>query len=173
MTDIPIDIVNASPEAQRHYLSMIAKGESERFSIMCALRSPPRIDTNDQFMEGYCNGKQFDGDELIGNLYKDKAKAAGVSTQGKVYLSGLAMSPGDPSAWVSDKGDALRVARDHNLDCEGMLKNKAVSYDPPEDKPYQVADSVVDAELAEAIHCTPGLDVAETRHEISETLSGR
>jgi hypothetical protein len=49
------------------------------------------------------------------------AAAAGVDTNGKRYLSGLARYPNDPEAWVSDLSDVGRVVRERGWNCEGAL----------------------------------------------------
>lgn len=79
--------------------------------------------------------------------YKRRAATAGVSTHGKHYFSKLAAFPGDPEAWVSSRSDIKRVCEKRGWGCEGAgIKVAPVVLDQPGpyEKPYRVADDVVE-----------------------------
>lgn len=46
-----------------------------------------------------------------GKLFAKKAKEAGISTTGKVYMPNLAVELGDPEAWVGSQEDVQRVCQ--------------------------------------------------------------
>lgn len=129
--DLPYDIANASPEVQRHYRKMISEGQSPRFAEMCSLQAAPAVHgTNDSWMKGRRDGNWMDAlPEKQAKWMLKEAKAAGISTEGKYYVSGLADKRGhlDGEAWVSDKDDVLRVAKKRKLELKGQI-----SYTPPE-----------------------------------------
>lgn len=127
--ELPYEIAKASSEVQAHYAKMIADGQTERFALMCSLRQAPGTRGLDgTFMEGKHNGQWLDA--LPAKQAKwmlAEAKAAGISTTGKFYCSGIADKRGhqDPKAWVDSTGDVLRVARERNLDVQGAVTHKA------------------------------------------------
>lgn len=98
-------IVSSNPQVQSFYEQLRRSGESHLLADMFAHRQPPMSNSDREFLEGYANGNQFEGQDYQGNWYKKQAKRAGVDTTGKVYLSSLARYPGDPQAWVSGRGD--------------------------------------------------------------------
>jgi hypothetical protein len=107
------------------YWDMRLKGSSPRLAEMLALQSPPMSNTDREFLEGHCNGNQFSGGPLAeeqGNRYKKIAEAGGQNVTGKVYMGGLARFPGDPEAWVSDRGDVKRVVEARGWKCQGSVE---------------------------------------------------
>lgn len=122
---MPPDIAAASPAVQQRYLKMIADGQSPRFAEMCALQQPPKTHGTDRtFFEGRYNGQWLDDmPKRQANYILKEAKAAGISTTGKFYMSGLADKRGwcDPEAWISDVSDIRRVAKKRNLSVKGIV----------------------------------------------------
>jgi hypothetical protein len=129
--DLPFEIASASPEAQQHYRKMIADGQTPRFAEMCALQIAPGIHgDNDSWMRGRRDGNWLDGlPKKQAQWMLREAKAAGIDTTGKYYMSGLADKRGhlDGEAWISDRDDVLRVAKKRKLELRGQ-----VNYTPPE-----------------------------------------
>jgi hypothetical protein len=129
--DLPPDISNASAEVQRHYRKMISDGQTPRWAEMCALQAAPAVHgTNDSWMKGRKNGEWLDGlPTKQAKWMLKEAKAAGISTEGKFYMSGIADKRChlDAEAWVSDREDVLRVAKKRKLELRGQI-----SYQPPE-----------------------------------------
>lgn len=99
-------------------------GDPKRFDEMIASGRVPGCLTDREFLQGHCNGSQFEDTPSVGDFYKNEAKEAGVDCKGKVYLSGLAAFPGDPKAWVSGRGDAQRVLEERGWASEGAVKVK-------------------------------------------------
>jgi hypothetical protein len=133
-TIMPPDIANAATHVQQHYLKMLADGQTERFSAMCALQQPPGTRGTDRaFQEGRLSGNWLD--EMPIHQAKRivrEAKAAGIDINGKQYMSGLANKLGhcDPKAWVSDVGDIRRVAKERNLQVRGIVDIDARDEEP-------------------------------------------
>ena len=68
---------------------------------------------------------------LTGEHYRKMADRAGVVRSGNQYISQLADYPGDPEAWVSSRGDMVRVAKKKGLNIdEGPVKYKHESREP-------------------------------------------
>lgn len=153
-----------------HYQRMRIDGQSHKMAIMLASRSFPGVRTDATFNTGRCNGNQFADKPALGDHYRRIAEAAGVSTTGKHYCSGLADFPGDPTAWISDRGDVLRVARE-----KGYRVSGDVEYDPGEREPMPdvaidpaIVENAVDIYMAEQ----PGERRADVEERFTELLSG-
>lgn len=146
---LPPDIAAASPAVQKHYLAMIADGQTERWAEMAALQQAPgSTGTDREFMHGR-NAGEFLNDMPArqARYITREAKAAGIDISGKYYMAGLADSRGwkDPNAWVSGRDDVLRVAKKRNLNLTGQVNHKA---DPvPKKKSKGLSDRIVN-ELA-------------------------
>lgn len=129
--DLPLDIACASHDVQQHYRKMIADGQSPRFAEMCALQQAPGVQgDNDSWMRGRRDGNWLDElPKKQAQWMLREAKAAGIDTTGKYYMSGLADKRGhlDGEAWISDRDDVLRVAKKRKLELRGQ-----VNYTPPE-----------------------------------------
>ena len=63
---------------------------------MTAHATPPGCMTDREFLEGHCNGNQFEGQEWRDDRYRREAARAGVDVKGKIYVSGLAGLLGIP-----------------------------------------------------------------------------
>jgi putative FmdB family regulatory protein len=109
----------------------------------------PLVKSNTSFFAGArYGGEQFaNASPAERDVYVGTAERAGVSTNGKVYMHGLARFAGDPTAWVSDLGDVDRIATARGMGCEerGIKPRQA----EPTVRP--VADDVVHNEVAALI----------------------
>lgn len=95
--------------------------------------SPPAALTDREFMEGFCNGNQFEGQEAMGDELAAISAAHGLtSTKGLVYKGGLARFAGDPEAWVGGRGDVQRVLEERNRRGENWSADGAVTVKPSE-----------------------------------------
>jgi hypothetical protein len=145
-------------------------GESHNISEMLATQDFPGTRTDREFNQGRCNGNQFEKTPGLGDYYKARAEAAGVNTTGKTYLSGLASFPGDPTAWVSDRHDVLRVCREKGFKCSG-----AVDYTPPEAEPIPdvpIAEDIVEREVDAYMANDPGERRADVEERVTAMLTG-
>jgi hypothetical protein len=100
-------------------------GAEDRLVDMLSSGRPPSANTDREFLEGHCNGNQFEKKPEIGDRLAADARAVGVNVKGKIYIGGLAAYPGDPRAWVSDRSDVERVCQEMNYGCDGSVKRKA------------------------------------------------
>lgn len=134
---------------------------------------PPHGVSDCTFMKDTANGRQFVGQEHIGDYYREVATAAGASTTGKKYLSGLARFPGDPEAWVDGRGDVERVLNQRGWGCEGTINLKPrESLQPPVSGP-EVADDLLDEYTAEITSMQPNphlVDTADLREQVKDRL---
>jgi hypothetical protein len=145
-------VISADPRVQAHYEACRAAGTSHSLAEMFALARPPMSNTDREFLEGYCNGSQFEKTPALGDLYRAEAAAAGVNTQGAVYLGGLAEYPGDPRAWVRGRGDVVKVAEERGLDVRGAVTVRAGRREP---QPVGLAEDIVQREVAEIAAASP------------------
>jgi hypothetical protein len=109
---------------QAFYERLRWQGVSHALAEMLALQQPPGSKTDREFLTASENNRQFQDCPHIGNLYRRQAAAAGVSIQGKKYLSALARYPGDPEAWVTDRADVRRICEARGWDCQGDVRVK-------------------------------------------------
>lgn len=176
--ELPFDIEHASHEVKAHYLKMVAAGQSPRFSEMCALGASPCVHgTNDNVMRGRQDGNWLDAlPKKQAEWMLKEAKAAGIDTAGKYYMSGIADSRAhcDGEAWISGKDDLLRVAKQRKLHVQGQ-----VNYDPPEpDGPPKRRNSMnpklVKSLARQEMRAEPGLTLAAASKRVKEkhSLSG-
>ncbi len=136
--NLPPEISFASQKVKDHYISMIEDGQSESFAIMCSLGQPPGVQGTDRtLMEKRYNGEWLDQmpPHQARRILRE-AKAAGIDTTGKFYMSGLAdkRMHQDPEAWIDSAADIKRVAEKRNLSVEGAVKVKAQDVAPPKSK---------------------------------------
>lgn len=148
---LPPEIARASVEVRTHYARMIREGQTQAFAMMCALQQPPGTRGTDRaLMEGRMDGSWLNGlpkaqaDRII-----REAAAAGISTSGKFYMSGLADKRGhcDPAAWVDSTSDVKRVAEERNYEVSGAVTHRARETPPPKAK--EISDSLLSENLAE------------------------
>lgn len=167
--------ISKDSKIQKHYEMCLTQGTSETLAEMFALGQPPMSDSDREFLEGFCNGNQFEDEPWAGDMYRKEAKAAGVSITGKVYKSSLADYPGDPTAWVSDRADVRRVCEEKGKACVG-----AVNYRPPapisgpKDEP--LAPDIIGTKVSEIIDGLPvadrpHVDTADLAEQVREALS--
>ncbi len=158
-------IISDNPEVQRRYMEMRAAGESHNIAELLATQEVPFIMTDSEYLKGMsCNGSQFEKTPHIGDFYKAEAEKAGVSTTGKVYLSGLADRPGDPKAWISGRGDVQRVCEERGMSCQGSVQVAARQEEP---KPGpRLAPDIVNRFVKKELAKKPGQRVEEVREKV-------
>lgn len=140
---------------QEHYNLCLKNGCSPRLAEMFATGKTPTLKTDNTFLEGRWN--QFSENERLGNAYARVAKAHGINTKGKVYLSQLAAFPGDPRAWVSGRGDVQKVCEERGWGCSGSVSVKAQSLDT-EPQEISVDDDLVNDRVADILDTLPEQD---------------
>jgi hypothetical protein len=143
-------------------------GSESRLGMMLEAGQPPAANTDREFLQGHCNGNQFEKNPALGDFYAEDARASGVDTKGKVYLSGLAAYPGDPRAWINNRGDVQKLIEERGWKCQGSVNVNAIR--PEERKPVAVADDILDDAVLEAIEAGATEPVEELREQALERL---
>lgn len=152
------------------YIEMRLAGQSHNMAEVLATRKFPGFSTDDTFMKGWKTGEQFADSPALGNYYRGVAESLGVSTQGKAYISGLAEYPGDPRAWVGGKSDVLSVARERNLNVEGMVNHTGHATDPSPD--IDIAEDIL-VDTARGIAGSTGMKWGEALAKAYDLRTGR
>jgi hypothetical protein len=134
--------ISDDPVIQADYEAMRRAGEPHKAAEMFALHQTPALMTDAVFLEGHHSGNQFVRTPEMGEYYKRTAEAEGQTTEGKVYLHGLAAYPGDPKAWVTGRGDAERVLKERGWGAEGAVTTRVSQVAEPDEK-YKVSDDLV------------------------------
>lgn len=130
---VPEEIRKRGPEAVRMYEKLRSQ-YGEKWAVMCVTQTPPGVRGTDRaVMQGRY------AQEWLNDMRPDQArkilrdaKAAGISTSGKYYCSGLAdkRGPGDPAAWIDSAADIKRVAVERNLTVHGIVEHQGTP-EPP------------------------------------------
>jgi hypothetical protein len=119
-------VSESSRRAYFHYWDCRLAGSSPKLAEMLAIGQAPCANTDREFCEGRVdNSHIFGGGPLAedtGNRLKKVAEAGGQNVKGKMYIGGLARYPGDPEAWVSDRGDVKRVIEKRGWRCQGSVE---------------------------------------------------
>lgn len=155
-------VVSTNVAVQAAYEEMRRKGESHRVAEMLATRETPSLNTDATFLQGYCNGNQFEKSQYLGDYYRRVAEKLGQNVNGKVYLSSIARFPGDPMAWVNSKADVVAQCERAGFGCDGAVKVK------PREEEEEEKEGV--AEVAEDIVMERCLQKLEANPDMAEDL---
>lgn len=131
-------------------------GDEERMAEIIRCRRPPGDKgTERTLFEGKLHNHGLDGmpDWMVKEILAD-AKAAGISTTGKVWESALGGAD-EPHAWVSDAHDVLAAAEAKNLPLEGVLKRRAIDKSE-EPKTPRLAEDIIARQMRKEIALDPG-----------------
>ncbi len=120
---------------QRHYELCLANGCGERLASSLATQRAPYGKCRNNVLRGHSIGEEFEGDDRMQARYRRHAKKAGVSLNGKKFISQLATYPGDPEAWISTAEDVKRICKKRNWTCRGMVEHKHHENPPRESIP--------------------------------------
>lgn len=155
---------------QRLYEESRAGGNSHNIAeIVATQQSPGMVGTDNAWWSGRWN--EVERDPVL-QEYARHAEASGVSTSGKVYISQLADDAGDPTAWVSDQGDAMAVAKRKGIGVQiGMKKQSLPSYDPGPPQPYRVADDLVAERAVDYCEENAGCTFGEAKKLMRKKMS--
>ncbi len=159
-----------TPPQLDRYIDMRQSGESRNMALVLASQKFPATRTDQNFNRGRVNGNQFESCPGRGDMLRAQAEAAGVSTTGKYYCSGLAEFWGDPEAWVSDRSDVLRVCREKNLTCHGVVEHEGHEVEPMGD--VTVAEDILQNEIDMEVEVDPSCNVNDLRESLMAIRSG-
>jgi hypothetical protein len=138
--------------------------DNHRLAEMLAFRSPPRANTDREFLAGIGTlDKQFEKDPEGLQAVVEGAKRSGYTpNMHSLYNPSLARYEGDPAAFVphdNPVGHIKKVCRERGLGCRG-----AVNIDAPQPVRDHVrnpkkllADDIVDEEIRRRVKQEPGL----------------
>jgi len=137
------------PIAQRNDPAFCAKCEGSMQKIF----STPTLFTETAFFGRRGSDDGFGHDNRSRIIARAKARRAGVSTEGKVFMPQLCRKgkPFDPQAWVGDVSDIKRAAAAANVNVKGSIVNIKQPKMAVEMRPYRVADDIVDRKVQDAI----------------------
>jgi len=119
---------------QAAYERMRAQGQSHSMAEMLAYRQAPGAQTDREFQRGQGTlESQYGNDPQYLHEITQTAMRNGYKPNvNDVYVPGIAAFPGDPRAFVTDRGEIKKVAEERGLGISGMVKHKAPQpeYDP-------------------------------------------
>lgn len=158
-------LISEEPDIQARYEECLENGCTEKLAEALAFQQGPALRTDVSFLQGHSNGNQFAKNPKQGAAYAARAKRAGVSTQGKIYLHGLARYPGDPEAWVGDRSDVSRVLERRNWSARGVVSRTSREPENPPvlGCPGGVAEDILDSEVDSIVQQEP--EAAPTHKE--------
>lgn len=166
--DLPI--VSDDPRIQAEYVRMRMNGESHMIADMLAHQKAPRADDDTTFLAARRPREQFANSEHLGNFYANEAKKAGMNITGAIYENGLAQYPGDPNAWVRDRGEIRQKVEALGMGCEGAVNVKARN-DLPPIADVDIADEIVVERALQKMDANPDLKMTpELYHECRDEV---
>jgi hypothetical protein len=166
-------VISDNPVIQNHYLECRSQGTSHALAEMFALAQSPHGISDCTFMRDTANGKQFEGNEQLGNAYKKAVEANGGTWRGK-YLSGVARFFGDPEACVDGRGDVQRVLEKRGWGCEGTINVKARETGIEPAPPKDMADDLVTKYATEIALRDPNphlVDMVDLKEQVKEKMA--
>lgn len=159
---------------QKHYEKCRDEGTSHSLAEMFAFEQAPCGVSDGTFMRGTENGRQFQGQQKMGNYYRHITEQKGGNTNGKKYLSGLAAYPGDPEAWVSGRDDVRRILEKRGWGCEGTMSIKPrESIGEPDAGPTMAADLVEKyaQQIAASVPDSHLVDMDDLKSQVVERMA--
>lgn len=163
--------VSRDPKRQARYEEMRRAGESHNIAELLAIGRFPYFMSDDIFIKGrFCSDRDKNGEDEIRR--RRKAEAAGVSTNGKEYFSGLADFPDDPTAWAGSRDEVREIAKRKGMTVHGMVEYRPPEHEPEPERPYTVSPSLVESELVAKMEENPGADMEKVREDLIRLRSG-
>lgn len=131
---------------------ILDEGDICKLCEMLLSGRPPRIKTEATFQaKAALGGAQFH--PATRDLYLQRAREAGVTTEGRVYEPRLAAFPGDPEAWISSQDDMVRVAEARNYTINGdvTVKGERVEKSPSPILADDILEGLMESRLEEQL----------------------
>lgn len=175
--EVPADIASLGQNAiSRYYQWCLENGgpPDNAFAENLALwfarqRSVGSKATDRAFQES--QGSRYTGNEHWLRIARRKyKKATGHDVpQGMIYVSQLATEPNDPEAWVRDRGDLARRAKELGKGVDEMGIKEA-EFEPRQKRAPHLAEDIMQRHLRKAVAnpANIGKDVGELRHNITQ-----
>jgi len=142
-----------------------------RFAEMCEARQAPGAKTDREFFKGVGHDPLRDNemDEEVYSAHKAKAASMGMSIENKKYFGSLADGPLDMKAWRDDFGGVQKLAAEQGGTLDRRTMEVTYEEQEVEEKPYAVADCVIERLADEQIAENPDLAHSD-RTELEETI---
>ncbi len=151
--------------------------ESARLDEMLQSSQTPHCVSDQTYMKGHINGRQFEGCQHMGNYYKHETELRGGNTNGKRYISGLARFAGDPEAWVTGRDDIRRVIESRpGWSCQGAVDIDGKGNSPPPAPPVEVADDLLNKYTIQVASTLPDpehIDLVDLKKQVRERIKPR
>ena len=140
-TDYPT--VSDDSSTQLQYVAARERGESHNMAMIVATRRAPALRTGTRWLS-----RVEDPNPSFAKRQQERARAAGMSVDGKKFLSQLANGPDDLEAWVSDDTEVRRLCEKRGWGVAGLPGKETMPVVPEEpDSPYEPAEDLVQAEV--------------------------
>lgn len=144
---------------------ILDEGDVCNLCEMLLSAAPPRIKTEATFQaKAGLGGSQFH--PATRDLYLQRAREAGVTTEGRVYEPRLAAYPGDPEAWISNQDEMKSVAEKRGWSISGDVTVKG-EVSPPNKGPAIAQDTLEDL-MEDRLEQQLGPDFVEAKGAIVE-----
>lgn len=150
------EIKAAGPAAQAIFKQCLKNGSTMEFAAMCAMRQAPGSKNTDR---AFCQGAERQTRMMAPvnrKVIYERAKKAGISTQGKWYKGSLGRAD-DPAAWVSSADDVMAVAKEKNLSISGVVNYTSTQRDVKPKPKVRLAKDLVDLRVKEVLRENPDL----------------
>lgn len=136
-----------------------------RMCVMLLSAAPPQIKTEATFQaKAGLGGSQFH--PATRDLYLQRAREAGVTTEGRVYEPRLAAFPGDPEAWISNQDELKAVAERKGYSVEGDVTVKQEFAPPP--PPTTMATDILEDLMETKLEDRLGPDFVQAKGAVVE-----
>jgi hypothetical protein len=151
-------IISDNVAVQLFYEQCRLEGQSHNLAEMFALQQGPALQTDTTWLASVdAGGNQFAENPELGDKLAKQARDEGRNISGAVYMSSLADFPGDPRAWVRDRGEVRQICEERGWGCEGVVKVKR-NDDVAPMASVDVADDLVDDAVSRRLEANPELE---------------
>lgn len=156
------DVSDVKSDRRYSYVELRLAGQSHNLAAMFAEQRAPQGIGDKTFNAGVNpGGNQFADNPALGDYYAREARAKGINISGATYLSGMARYPGDPEAFIRDRGDIRRICEERGWSCDGAVKVGSRQYDDAPAAGPGVADDLIASEMADRMAANPELRPSE------------
>lgn len=137
--------------------SLLAQGKTPEAAAMYACQQAPGTKNTDRAFSQGQQRKMEQMSPLVRGMLQKRAKSAGIDTRGKYYVGGP-FGASDARSWVTSADDLVTIAKQNNLNVEGVLNVKADRTEPKErpNKPA-IAPDIVRNLMRKRLKSEPGL----------------
>lgn len=166
LEQLKADVEAHGPEAVKLFKQIMAKGETAEWAAMCACQQAPGSKGTDRAFGEGARRQMERMDPENRRLILERAKKAGIKTDGKFYKGGLGAAD-NPLAWVSTNDDVIASCKAQKLNCTGVVNVKSFDEgDIAPVKPKRLSEDIVHAEAQRLLRLEP-----KTREKVRKSTS--